>query len=153
MATEEFTRTLTVTSDVERAWAVLTDAQQIVSWVDIIHSVEEIEHLKSYTAVLEDRVGPFRLRADLSIDATIAAEGRVIEIEAAGQDRSVGSQLRIEARLELTEAAQGSSITVSGEYSVTGRVASMGSGIVRTKGDLAIDQFISNAGQALGTAS
>lgn len=153
MATEEFTRTLTVTSDVERAWAVLTDAQQIVSWVDIIHSVEEIEHLKSYTAVLEDRVGPFRLRADLSIDATIAAEGRVIEIEAAGQDRSVGSQLRIEARLELTEAAQGSSITVSGEYSVTGRVASMGSGIVRTKGNLAIDQFISNAGQALGTAS
>lgn len=153
MAREQFSRNITVASAVDEAWQVLTDAERIVGWVDIIHSIKELEHLKSYTAVLEDRVGPFRLRADLSITAEMQSDGHVIDIEASGQDRSVGSQLRITARLEVTPAGSGSAIAISGEYDVTGRVATMGGGIVRKKGDRAIDQFVDNATKDLGAVS
>lgn len=151
MATEQFERTIAVTSSADDAWQVLTDAQRIVSWVDIIHSVTEIEHLKSYTAILEDRVGPFRLRADLTISATVAEEGRVIEISASGQDRSVGSQLRINATLAVAGTDDGSVVELSGDYAVTGRVAAMGGNVVRKKGDAAIDQFVSKAEAELGS--
>lgn len=151
MATEQFARTINVTSSVDEAWKVLTDAERIVSWVEIIHSVTEIEHLKSYTAILEDRVGPFRLRADLTISATVADGGHVIELSASGQDRSVGSQLRINARLAVEGRDGGSVVEVSGDYAVTGRVASMGGNVVRKKGDAAIDQFVSKATAELGS--
>jgi len=151
MALEKFTRTIGVSTSADQAWQVLTDVEELTTWIGVIHSATELERLKSYTAVLEDRVGPFHLRADLSISVDVLEEGSAIHVEASGQDRAVNSKISILGDLRLTGLASGGSqLTVNGSYQVTGRVATMGAAIVRRKGDLAVEQFFSSAIRALG---
>ena len=71
MASEKFNRSTTVAADAATTWTALTDVDRLAGWVGILHDVKEIERLDTYTAVLEDRVGPFKLRADLSVDVTV----------------------------------------------------------------------------------
>ena len=78
MALEKFERTVDLGSDIERCWSVLTDVEELVSWVGILHSAREIERLLAYTAVLESKVGPFNLRADLAIAVEVIEEGTTV---------------------------------------------------------------------------
>lgn len=150
MARETFDRTIEVSAGQDRAWAVLTDVEELATWVGIIHSVTENERLKSYTAVLEDRVGPFHLRADLTISVVVVEEGAEIHVEASGRDRAINSKIDIVGDLRLAaQPAGGSQVTVAGSYQITGRAATMGASIVRRKGDLAVEQFFTRAAAAL----
>jgi carbon monoxide dehydrogenase subunit G len=152
MALEKFERTIDVSAGPDRAWAVLTDVEELATWVGLIHSVTELERLKSYTAVLEDRVGPFNLRADLSISVDVVEEGTAIHVEASGRDRAINSKIDVAGDLRLAGLPDGGSrLTIAGSYRVSGRATTMGAGIVRRKGDLAVEQFFSNAGRALNS--
>lgn len=153
MALEKFERTVDLGSDIERCWLVLTDVEGLVSWVEILHSAREVERLRSYTAVLESKVGPFNLRADLSISVDVMKEGTVVAVTATGRDRAINSQIDIEGQLRLAQLPDGgTSLSVSGKYQVTGRATSLGVGIVRKKGDTAVNQFVAGAERALGSA-
>lgn len=152
MASEKFERTLQVTADADRAWETLTDVDVLAGWVGIVHDVKEISHLESYTAVLQDRVGPFKLRADLKVGAEVLEPGRRIHISASGRDRQVDSRIAVDATLALVGSDQsGTSVEVQGSYQVTGRVAGMGSGVIKKKADKIMSDFFDNAAAALGT--
>jgi uncharacterized protein len=148
---ETFAKTISVAAEPRRAWEVLTNVQELATWVGIIHSATEIEPLKSYSAVLQDRVGPFNLRADLSINVAVVEDGTAIDVHASGRDRALDSKIDIEGNLRLAGAPSGGSqLSVQGSYQVTGRAVAVGAGIVRKKGDLAVEQFVSNALRVLG---
>lgn len=154
MTLEKFERTVDLGSEIEHCWPVLTDVEVLVSWVGIVHSAREVERLTSYTAVLESRVGPFNLRADLSIAVEVIEDGAGVAVTASGRDRTMNSHIDIEGRLLLTPLPEsGTALSVSGKYQVTGRATSLGAGIVRKKGDNAITEFLSGAEDALGTAN
>ena len=146
MATEKFNRTVTVNADRDRTWAVITDVDELASWVGIVHDVEVLSFLESYKAVLEDKVGPFKLRADLAIDVVVPEDRRRVKVTASGRDRAVDSKIAINASLELSDVdSGGTSIAVEGSYQVTGRAASMGGGIIRKKAEGVLNDFFSNA--------
>jgi uncharacterized protein len=152
MATQNFDRELTVTTSPEQTWAVLTDVGRLASWVGIVHEVVELSRLEKYSAVLLDRVGPFKLKADLEINVNVVREGAEVEVEASGRDRAVDSRIAVRAQLHLTAAASGgSTIRTEGRYEVTGRVASMGSGVIQKKADRILADFFSQAARELGT--
>lgn len=151
MATAEFARKLTVTAPPEQAWEVLTDVDRLARWVGIVQEVVELSRLEKYSAVLLDRVGPFKLRADLEISVTVVRDGAEVEVEAAGRDRAVDSRIAVHARLLLCAADDGgSTIATEGRYEVTGKVASMGSGVIQKKADRILEGFFSNAALELG---
>jgi uncharacterized protein len=153
MATSSFSRTLATTSDAETCWAVLTDVSRVAGWVTVIGDVAELEPLAKYTAVLMDKVGPFKLRADLAIEVPQVDAPRRIHITAAGEDRQVASRIAIDATLEIKSAGtEDAEVDVNGSYSVTGRVASLASGQVKRKADKILEEFFTQAGQELGTA-
>lgn len=152
MATQDFSRKLTVTALPERAWTVLTDVDRLASWVGIVQDVVELSRLEKYSAVLMDRVGPFKLRADLQINVNVVRDGEEVEIEASGRDRAVDSRIAVRAQLRLSPAEHGgTTIATEGRYEVTGRVASMGSGVVQKKADRVLEDFFSKAALELGT--
>jgi carbon monoxide dehydrogenase subunit G len=149
----EFRRELTVLASPDQAWKTLTDVPLLVSWVSIVEGATELEPLGRYTAVLMDRLGPFKLRADLDIVVTDLQDGRAIAFRASGEDRQVGSRLVIEARMEIEPGEpEGSTARFQGFYEVTGRVASMGSGTINKKADKIMGEFFAAAESALGTA-
>lgn len=150
---EKFERSIDLGSDIERCWSVLTDVEELVSWVGILHSAREVERLRSYTAVLESKFGAFNLRADLSIAVEVIEDGTAVAVEASGRDRAINSQIAIEGHLRLAPLPEGgTTLSVSGKYQVTGRATSLGAGIVRKKGDTAVTEFVAGAERALGSA-
>ena len=154
MPSMTFERDLTVASDPKTCWAVLTDVPRLVSWVSIVQDAQEIAHLERYTAVLMDRLGPFKLRADLDISVDDVRENENVHVKAAGEDRQVSSRIGVDAVLRLSETDDGgTSIAVTGSYEVVGRVATLGAGMIRQKAAKILDEFFKHAAAELGDRS
>lgn len=147
----EFHRELSVTSPPEQTWNTLTDVPQLISWVSIVEDAAEIEPLAKYTAVLMDRMGPFKLRADLDIVLSDVEVGLSLKARAAGEDRQVGSRLVIDTTLSMEPLGTGTIVVIDGAYEVSGKVASMGSGTINKKAEKIMNGFFAAAGNALGT--
>lgn len=152
LARSEFYREIAVSSSPEETWQVITTVPLVVSWAGIVEDAVEVEPLAKYTAVLMDRLGPFKLRADLDIDIFDVVVGESLSGKATGEDRQVGSRLLIEGSVALRPREPfGSIVTVRGVYEVTGRVAAMGSGTINKKAEKIMNEFFATAASALGT--
>lgn len=152
MPRSEFYRDITVASTTDQAWESLTDVPQLIGWVGIIEEAETIEPLSRYTAVLMDRLGPFKLRADLDITVTDVEEGSSLRVRAAGEDRQVGSRLSVDATMTIAPAPAGATVTFDGAYEVSGRVASMGAGTINKKAEKIMGEFFAAVQQHLGAS-
>lgn len=149
MASSSFHREIRVSADRGRCWQSITDVHRLVSWVSILRDAHENEHLKSYDAVLEDRLGPFRLRADLAVTVSDVKAGERLHARAEGEDRQVNSRIIIEGDLRLEPADEGTLIVVDGRYEITGRVATLGSSMIHSKAQKVIDEFFENTSREL----
>jgi carbon monoxide dehydrogenase subunit G len=131
-------------------WDVLTDVERVASWVEILHSVEEIKHLDTYKAVIESRVGPVRLKAPLDVDVTVEEPGVKAKIHAAGVDPQVKSSITIDVEIALAAGPDGGThMALDATYSVLGKAASMGGGIIKKKADKVVNEFLTNAAKEL----
>ncbi len=151
MPSADFARDITVTAPPDRCWPVLVDARRVGGWVSIVGEVEELESLARYRTMLQDRFGPFKLKADVDVRVTGLEEGRWIRFHASGTDRQVNSSIDVEAELRLEPSTTGTRIAVSGRYSVIGTVATMGAGTIQKKADHVLEEFFAAAAQELET--
>jgi carbon monoxide dehydrogenase subunit G len=150
MPSAQFDRSLEVLSSPGECWKVITDVQRVADWVSVVGTVEEVEPLSRYTAVLEDSFGPFKLRADLDVEVTEFVEHKSIRFVCSGQDRQVGTTIGVDARMALQPSGSGTLIRVDGSYQVLGSVATMGGSTIRKKADTIIEEFFAAAEDALG---
>ncbi len=104
MASERFERSSTVQADPAKCWEVVTDVPRLVEWVSVLEDAREVAPLASYTAVLADRLGPFKLTAELDITVSEVVPGEHIRVQAAGEDHQVKSRIGIDAVLTLAPA-------------------------------------------------
>jgi carbon monoxide dehydrogenase subunit G len=148
-----FHRELSVSSTPEQTWRTLTDVPQLVDWISIVEGAVELEPLARYEAVLMDRLGPFKLRADLDIVLSDVVPGQSLLVKASGEDRQVGSRLVVEVSMTMVPRGEdGTNVSFGGFYEVTGRAASMGSGTINKKADKVMSEFFSAASASLGAA-
>lgn len=145
MPSGQLSRKLEVSSSPSECWSVLTDVHRIAGWVSIAHDVSEIERLKSYTVVLQDKFGPFKLHADMDVEVTDVDTEKRIHFRGSGTDRSVGTTISVDASMELTPTDGGTSIQIEGSYQVVGTVASMGSSTIKKKADTIVEEFFEAA--------
>ncbi len=145
-----FARELELAVPPESCWTTLIDVPTLVTWISVLDEGHEIEPLQRYSAVLTDKIGPFRLKADLGITLSDVVPARQVRLRAAGEDRQVGSRISVEAEVRLTGAGQGTELSVTGSYEVVGRVATLGAGTIRKKAEKLMDEFFGNLKQALG---
>jgi uncharacterized protein len=151
MPSSSFSREITVTADAERTWATLTDVPLLVGWVSVVEQAAEITPLEKYSAVLMDRLGPFKLRADLDITLSDVEVGRHVSMRAEGEDRQVGSRVVVLAHLDIETSPSGACVVrAAGTYEVTGRVASMGASTIRKKADKILDEFFDHVASSMG---
>ena len=137
-------------------WPRLLDVQTVASWLPIMHSVTEVSagpsgiDGSSFQAAFEDKVGPFSLRADLHIEVAGVRDGEEVSIRARGEDRQVRSRIMIDTACRLSEDGPGRTrVRLIGAYEITGRVATLGAGVIRSKASKLIDTFCTNAASGL----
>ena len=150
---QEFTKTIQLTSAPATVWGAMLDVRRVASWLSIVRDVTDVEPPRRYTALLEDRLGPFAMRADLEVTVEADPDRQRMHVAAAGEDRQVAS--RISATIDLALERQekggtGTGLTVSGRYEITGRIATLGSGPIRKKGDKVLEEFFANLAGELG---
>ena len=150
---QDVSRTVRVAAAPERAWASLLDFQRVASWLKVVRDVREVDPLRRYTTVLEDRVGPFAMRADLTIDVSADDEARRLRVSGAGEDRQIASRISAALDIVVAPADGGSDVAVSGRYEITGRIATLGAGAIRKKGEKVLDDFFTNLARELGAAA
>jgi uncharacterized protein len=153
MPATSFERTFTVAAAPEKCWPVVTDVTRLVSWVSVIDQVEELDPLAKYTAVLADRLGPFKLKADLDVAVSEVTEPEQLRVRAAGEDRQISSRLTIDVLLAMAPVAGGTRLSVTGTYEIAGKVATLGAGMVRQKANKILDEFSKRATDELGSVS
>ena len=145
---QDFAKTIRLDAGPDAVWDAVNDVRRVASWVSIVREVRDVDPPRRYAALLEDRLGPFAMRADL--DIAVERDGRKMRVTASGEDRQVAS--RISATIELTVASDGSgtSLGVTGRYEVTGKVATLGAGAIRKKGEKILQEFFDSAAKELG---
>ena len=147
----EFERSQIVAADPERCWTVYTDVPRLVTWVSILDDAKEIAPLETYTAVLADRLGPFKLKADLDIKVSEVLPGEHIRVRADGEDRQVASRIAIDAVLAMDRQEIGTLVCARGNYEVVGRVATMGASMIVKKANKILDEFFARSVAELGS--
>lgn len=147
---QEFNKTIQLTAAPAAVWDAMNDVRRVASWLPIVRDVKDIDPPRRYSALLEDRLGPFAMRADLEVTVEADADLQRMHVTAAGEDRQIAS--RISAAIDLTLEPQqpGTKVTVAGRYEITGRIATLGSGPIRKKGDKVLEEFFANLGRELG---
>jgi uncharacterized protein len=151
---QSFERRIELSASSQDVWTTVTDVERLVSWISILHSVKELEPLSSYTATLEDRLGPFRLRADLEVRVSDAMALRTMTVQAEGEDRQVGSRIAVVGTLTLSEEENATALALHGEFEVTGKAAALGASSIRKKANAILDDFCGRATAELnGTRS
>lgn len=149
---QDVSRTVHVSAPPDRVWSVLLDFQRVAAWLSVVRDLREIEPRKKYATVLEDKVGPFALRADLAIDVSADTAARHLHVSGAGEDRQVASRISAGLDVGVVPQGTGSDIVVTGRYEITGRIATLGAGAIRKKGDKVLEDFFANLTSALGGA-
>jgi len=150
---QEFGKELRLAAPPATVWNALLDFDRVASWLSIVRDVREIEPLRRYSALLEDRVGPFALRADLTVAVDASTEGRTMHVAVSGDDRQVASRIAATLGLAVKDDADGSAIAVTGRYEITGRIATLGAGAIRKKAEHVLDEFFANLARDLSPAS
>ena len=147
---QEFTKTIQLTSAPATVWGAMLDVRRVASWLSIVRDVTDVDPPRRYTALLEDRLGPFAMRADLEVIVEADPDRQRMHVAAAGEDRQVASRISATIDLAIEPGQTGTGLTVSGRYEITGRIATLGSGPIRKKGDKVLEEFFANLGRELG---
>lgn len=146
---QDFAKTIRLDASPDAVWAAVLDVHRVASWLSIVREVRDIDPPRRYKALLEDRLGPFAMRADLDLTVEIH-EPRRLRVSAGGEDRQVASRIAATIDLAVEPDGAGTSLQVTGRYEVTGRVATLGGGAIRKKGDRILGEFFDNASNELG---
>lgn len=149
---QDVSRTVHVLAPPDRVWNVLLDFQRVASWLPVVHDLREMEPMRRYATVLQDKVGPFALKADLSIEVAADDAARRLKVSGSGEDRQIASRISAALDLAVTAVDGGSDIAVNGRYEITGKVATLGAGAIRKKGDKVLEEFFANLERELAAA-
>ncbi len=146
---QEFARTIRLDARPDAVRSAILDVRRVASWLSIVRDVRDVDPPRRYAALLEDRLGPFALRADLDISVD-APHAKVVHVAAAGEDRQVASRITATIDLALEPDGGGTNLSVTGRYEISGRVATLGAGAIRKKGDQLLEDFFANLSGGLG---
>ena len=145
---QDFAKTIRLDAGPDAVWDAVNDVRRVASWVSIVREVRDVDPPHRYAALLEDRLGPFAMRADL--DLAVERDGRKMRVSASGEDRQVASRIAATIELAVVPDGAGTSLGVTGRYEVTGKVATLGAGAIRKKGEKILEEFFDSAAKELG---
>ena len=132
------------------AWALIRDVPRLGGCIPNVSDLAVVEEGRRYSAVVADKLGPFRVQVPVQIELTTVEEPRRIVAELAGNDRR--GQARVRGTLEATveSAGGGSRLTLDMRLEVLGRLAALGAAPMRRRADEIFGEFARRIERELG---
>ena len=136
-----FEKEIAVAVPPEVVWAFLWDVERVARCLPGCREARTLIPHERYTAVVSERVGPFKVQFPLEIQVLEATESRRLKAVASGRDVAVGSTLQVTLDLRLERAGAGSRLAIASEASILGKLGTLGYGIIQHKADGIMNQF------------
>jgi carbon monoxide dehydrogenase subunit G len=133
-----------VTVDVPRqtVWDFLWDVARLTPCIPGCTGIEAVVPYQRYQAIVQDRVGPFKVRVPLEIEVLAATAPERLVARASGKDTTVQSLVKVEVDLTLRDTAPTSTVLqLSADVTVFGKLGTLGHSIIVRRGEAIIDQF------------
>lgn len=135
-----------------RVWLVMVDIERLASCIPGCEQIKEQEKLKLYSAVMKQKIGPFKLEVPADIVVEEHREPDFVRARAFGKDKITGTTLDVIFDVQLAPLEAGSRLEVKATLQVAGRLASLGYSIIKKKAEENFEQFSSRLRQELETA-
>lgn len=126
-------------------WEIFFDVKRVATLIPGCDNVEEVEKLKVFSAVMRQKIGPFKLDVPTRIDIESYEIERQVSLKAAGRDKATGTTIDVGMVVNLEEQRDGDDVLckldVSASMQVAGRLASLGYPIVRKRSEQLFAEF------------
>jgi uncharacterized protein len=123
-------------------WAVLVDIPRIAGCIPGCEDVEERARLADYSAMLKQKLGPFKVALPATITVQEVREPNWIRAQASGTEKFTGTRIDVTLRVNLRDTESGSSHMVAEcDMQVAGKLASLGYAVIKKKAEENFAEF------------
>lgn len=135
----------TLPASAAQLWAIFFDVQRVAGLIPGCENVTEVEPLKAFSALMKQKIGPFKLELPTTIVLGAYTLERHVELGAKGRDKLTGTSIDVHLAVNLDER-QGENgpecvLGVVAEMQVAGKLASLGYPVVKKKSDELFAEF------------
>ncbi|WBY00545.1 SRPBCC domain-containing protein [Ramlibacter tataouinensis] len=123
-------------------WAVLVDIPTIASCIPGCEDVQERTRLADYSAVLKQKLGPFKVALPANIGVHEVSEPSWIKAVASGTEKFTGTRIDVTLKMDLRDTEPGQSLMVAEcDMQVAGKLASLGYSVIKKKAEENFAEF------------
>ena len=133
----------------EELWSLLFDVTRVAELIPGCSDVEEIKHLERYSAVIRQKVGPFKFEMPCEIVVDEYAEQERVAITATGEDKKTSTSVLVKMLLVHGEKEDKVSIDIDSDIQIAGKLATLGFPVVKKKCKDIFREFDANLQQEL----
>ncbi|MCZ6614842.1 MAG: SRPBCC domain-containing protein [Chloroflexi bacterium] len=123
-------------------WKFLWDVERVARCMPGCQEVREVSPGQRYEVVIEERMGPFKIRFDMEVEVLERKEEELVRLRAEGSDRKLGTNSRgeLEVRLEGLDSGA-TALDITADIQVTGKIASLGQVAIKRKAQSVVQKF------------
>ncbi len=126
----------------ERLWVLFFDVQRVAALIPGCENVRELTPLETYSAVMKQKIGPFKLEMPTEITVEEQVAPSSVRMRASGRDKFTGTTLQVSLAVGLSPLPDGGTrLAVDAEMQVNGRLASLGYAVVKKKSEELFTEF------------
>jgi len=139
----EFEDDITIAAEKQQLWELISDPEALVQLVPGAKEVDRVSET-TYTGVIERGLAGINVTLDGEVEMVDLDPPDHIVAEATGQDSQTNSRMDATAEMTIAEHDDGSTLSYYIEMEFTGRLASLGSRIVKRKIQSDIETYFDN---------
>jgi carbon monoxide dehydrogenase subunit G len=136
-----FEKDIEVLNSQEKVWRFLWDVDRIIACVPGCKGAKIEEEGKIYSALMVEKVGPFRVEFPMRIEVIERKEMSYIKAQAAGNDAKVGSRMKVDLEVHLRGDAEKSTLSLVVSVDILGKLAALGHGLIKRRADQVMQEF------------
>lgn len=137
----QFQHAIIIDTSPEVVWSFLWDVERLARCIPGCEQAEVVVPHERYTALITDRVGPLKLKMPMSLVVQDADAPRRLHVVGTGKDSALGSNVRVDIHVELSESGASTSVQLTVDAAVSGKIAGLGMGLFKRKFDDIMNQF------------
>jgi carbon monoxide dehydrogenase subunit G len=126
-------------------WEIFFDVKRVAALIPGCEDVVEVEPLQEFSAVMKQKIGPFKLEVPTRIVIESHVPQRQVIMQANGSDRFTGTTIDVRMEVDLEQQAEQGEpacrLGVQASMQVAGRLASLGYPIVRKRSEELFAEF------------
>ena len=134
-------REVSIAAPRDKVWNFLWDVPRLAACIPGAKDVQTVEERRRYTAVVAEKVGPFKVQFPLTIEVVEVQAPERLRARANGRDAAVDGLVKVDLDVTVTPADTGTALKVAADISVLGKLGTLGHSVIVRKGTDIVDRF------------